>query len=57
MLICEFDVRPRVDPRFADYTPGWIRKSYAVRVDLDHRYLGSATLGTVLVRSHRKEVE
>ena len=25
MLICEFDVRPRVDPRFADdYASSWI---------------------------------
>src|SRR5438477_146292 len=24
MLICEFDVRPRVDPRFADYALSWI---------------------------------
>jgi hypothetical protein len=24
MLTCEFDVRPPVDPQFADYTDGWL---------------------------------
>jgi hypothetical protein len=30
MLICEFDVRPRVDPRFGDCTDGCIHEPSCV---------------------------